>query len=83
MVEQWQILPTLQAGESCGSAEPGGYSWLTLLIVVSTGKSFSQKLLALIVRDYLEQLDSGCSVVKDILGAERDSLLTDEPGTIS
>lgn len=68
MVEQWQILPTLQTGENCGSGEPGGYSWLALLIVVSTAKSFPQKLLALIVRDYLEQLDSGCSVVKDILG---------------
>lgn len=52
------------------SGEPGGYSWLALLIVVSTAKSFPQKLLALIVRDYLEQLDSGCSVVKDILGAK-------------
>lgn len=70
MVEQWQILPTLQTGENCGSGEPGGYSWLALLIVVSTAKSFPQKLLALIVRDYLEQLDSGCSVVKDILGAK-------------
>lgn len=69
MVEQWQIRPTLQTGENCGSAEPGGYLWLTLLLVVSTAKSFSQKLLTLIVRDYLE-LDSGCSVIKDIVGVK-------------
>lgn len=53
MVEQWQILPTLQTGENCGSGEPGGYSWLALLIVVSTAKSFPQKLLALIVKRLL------------------------------
>lgn len=50
--------------------------------VVSTARSFSQKLLALVVRDYLE-LDSGCSVIKDILGAKWEYLLTHEPSTIS
>lgn len=50
--------------------EFGSYSWLTLLIVVSTAKSFSWNLIALVLRDDLEQLDSGCSVVKDILGGK-------------
>lgn len=50
--------------------EFGAYSWLTLLIVVSTAKSFSWNLIALVVRDDLEQLDSGCSVVKYILGSK-------------
>ena len=73
MLEQWQILRTLEAGEYSDTDLPKGYLLLKFLIVMSTAESFPQKLLASVVRYYLKQLDSCCLVVKGILGGGWDT----------
>lgn len=73
MLEQRQILSTLQAGKYSDTDVPKGYLLLTFLIAMSAAESFSQKLLASVVRYYLKQLDGCCLVVKDILGGGWDA----------
>ncbi|KAK2541728.1 Bmp2k [Columba guinea] len=50
MLEQWQIVPTLQAGKYFDTDVPKGYLLLTLLVVMSPKEYFLQELLACLLK---------------------------------